>query len=717
MATPSALSNQKLTDTQPQTEPASAPPSTPRGAFAARKDWLRWRLNRLSCMSAAEIGHRLWRTASMQAERFKLTGNNRVPPADLSALVLPAISVPHGIDPVPYLAAANRLSTGKFDVFSLHNLNLGSPPNWNRDPKTWIEAPLSFGKTLDYRNAEQVGDIKYLWEPNRHMHLVTLAQAYALSGDQRYFEVIRRHLEDWFSACPYGQGVNWSSSLELGIRLINWSLAWQLLGGAQSTVFESEKGIAFRQRWLDSVYQHAEFIRGHFSRYSSANNHLIGEASGLFSAAVTWPHWPQAAIWRDEGQAILEREALLQNTEDGVNREQAISYQQHVIDLLLIPLLTAKANGIDFSDAYQSTIEKMLEFLASIMDAGGNVPMIGDSDDGLAVKLVQGSEDCRYRSVLATGAILFQRSDFWKKAGKLDDKTRWLLGEKAERPIKDATQHRPLPIRQAFHKGGYFILGKDFEGPHEIRLVVDAGPLGYEQIAAHGHADALAFTLAVAGAEFLIDPGTYAYHTQGAWRAYFRGTSAHNTLRVDGQDQSVQGGNFMWLAKAEATCSHWHASAREDVFEGWHDGYRRLSDPVTHQRRIHLDKLAGRIIIEDQLTMDAEHSIELFFHFSERCHIECGTDRYEITQGNNRLLLSLPESVANAQHRLLSGSLDPILGWVSRRFDDKQPSPSIVWSARLRGNTTLRSEILINSPNELLARPRHEYPLKEELPN
>lgn len=708
MVTPSMLSEQTATKTMLQGEPASVLPASTRGSFAARRNWLRWRLNRLRCMSAAEIGHRVMRAATMQAERFRVAGNNLAPPAYLAIRVPPLISAPAGINPAPYLAAAERLMAGKFDIFSLPDLDLGSPPNWNRDPKTGITAPLSFGKILDYRNAEQVGDIKYLWEPNRHMHLVTLAQAYALSGDKRYFEVIRQHLEDWFIACPYGLGVNWASSLELGIRLINWSLAWQLLGGAQSPVFEKHQAVLFRQRWLDSIYQHAEFIRGHFSRYSSANNHLIGEASGLFVAGVIWPHWPQAAIWRAEGQAILEREAVLQNSEDGVNREQAISYQQHVIDLLLIPLLTAKANALEFSAAYESTIEKMLEFLASIMDVAGNVPMIGDADDGLAVKLAQGSEDCRYRSVLATGAILFQRRDFWQKAGKLDAKTRWLLGEKALHPIVDRAPQRPLPIKKAFPQGGYFVLGDDFEGPNEIRLLADAGPLGYEQIAAHGHADALSLTLSVGGNEFLIDPGTYAYHTHGAWREYFRGTSAHNTLRVDGQDQSIQGGNFMWLKKAEASCTHWHSSVTEDVFEGWHDGYRRLGDPVTHLRRIHLDKITRRIVIDDQLTMHEEHNIELFFHLHERCRIECAGDRYEVAQGTHRLTLILPETQENARHSLVSGSADPILGWVSRRFDDKKPSPSIVWSARLRGNTRLRTEIRIDSPNELQACPAHK---------
>ena len=76
-----------------------------------------------------------------------------------------------------------------------------------------------------------------------------------------------------------------------------------------------------------------------------------------------------------------------------------------------------------------------------------------------------------------------------------------------------------LPVRRAFPEGGYYILGSDFETPREIRIVADAGPLGYREIAAHGHADALSFTLSVAGRELLVDPGTYAYHTQAAWRA------------------------------------------------------------------------------------------------------------------------------------------------------------------------------------------------------
>ena len=82
-----------------------------------------------------------------------------------------------------------------------------------------------------------MGDCKYLWEPNRHLHIVTLAQAYRISGDERYLRVMHRHLDSWFTACPYRMGPNWSSSLEPAMRLINWSVAWQLVGGVGSGLY------------------------------------------------------------------------------------------------------------------------------------------------------------------------------------------------------------------------------------------------------------------------------------------------------------------------------------------------------------------------------------------------------------------------------------------------------------------------------------------------
>ena len=299
--------------------------------------------------------------------------------------------------------AADRILQGRLDVFDLIDNHVGHPPEWNRDPLTGKSAPMVFGKTLDYRNKDLVGDIKYLWEPSRHLHLVTLAQAYYISNSRKYLFGIRQQLSSWFDQCPYLIGPQWTSSLELGVRLINWYLTWQLIGGLDSELFKGQEGESFRDRWLRGIYQHVHYIRGHYSRYSSANNHIIGETASVFIATTGWPFWPQFKRWQKSSAEQLEHEISLQNTPDGVNREQAIAYQQFVLDFMLLSELTAHANHAVFSPAFKKTIERMLEFIASIMDVDGHLPMIGDADDGFVVRLSHEDEWCPYRSLLATG--------------------------------------------------------------------------------------------------------------------------------------------------------------------------------------------------------------------------------------------------------------------------------------------------------------------------
>jgi hypothetical protein len=98
------------------------------------------------------------------------------------------------------------------------------------------------------------------------------------------------------------------------------------------------------------------------------------------------------------------------------------------------------------------------------------------------------------------------------------------------------------------------------------------------------------------------------------------------------------------------------------------------------------------VVIEDTLQMAGEHDIQVFFHCSERCRVDPLPDGYAVTQAARTLVIRPPrfEGGSSCVHY---GSSAPISGWVSRRFDDKQPSPTVAWRARLKGEVVLRSEI------------------------
>ncbi|HYK25911.1 MAG TPA: heparinase II/III-family protein, partial [Steroidobacteraceae bacterium] len=339
-------------------------------------------------------------------------------------------------------------------------------------------------------------------------------------------------------------------------------------------------------------------------------------------------------------------------------------------------------------------LESMLEFVASIMDAAGNVPAFGDADDGVLVRWAPLDRGQLFRSLLATGAVLFDRAEFARKAREFDDKSRWLLGDEGEATFARLVSMphggaRPLP--RAFPQGGYYLLGEGFDTAREVKIVADAGALGYLSIAAHAHADALSFTLSAAGQPLLVDPGTFAYHCDRKWRRYFRGTRAHNTVCIDGLDQSRPAGSFLWLD---------HAPVAVEAFESErlvasHDGYSRLSDPVRHRRTFAYDRERFLLVITDELICRGTHHVELNWHFAPQCQVLRSEGAVLAELGGVRLTLKIDPRLAC---RLESGSESPPGGWFSPSYDVKVPATSARASGETQGAATFVTEIRIELP-------------------
>jgi hypothetical protein len=633
------------------------------GATLPRALWL---LNRLRCMAPAEVGYRLRQAGIKVLEKRGWLDVGRA-----SASVLRAgPRQPGAFEPPPLadgerqalLAAADRICAGHVTLFAGRRYHVGPLPQWNRDPASGVLGPATYCGDIDILDRALVGDIKHVWELNRHLHLVRLAQASIVSPDPVYPLTLAAQLRGWLDQCPPLRGPNWTSGLEIALRLLNWSLLWQLMGGDASVLFAGSEGQRLRTDWLHSIHAHCGHIERHLSRHSSANNHLIGELAGLFVGAATWPCWKASKRWRALAAAGLEEQAVCQYSRDGVNREQAFAYHVFSAEFLFVAGLAGHAWGQPFSPEYWRILGRAVRFLRSVRDVNGHVPMVGDADDGAVFRLGLDDED-RAAQLLALGDAVFD-------GGEPGGGARWLLHAlPGARPAIGADNSGRSGW--AFPDGGYLLFGSRFGAADEIKGMLDCGPLGYLGIAAHGHADALAITLSVAGEECLVDPGTWSYWQGQQWRDYFRGTSAHNTVRVDGLDQSVSGGRFMWLKKAVTSIETMPHSPGDFDFCGSHDGYLRLPDPARHQRSVRFDAATSTLVVRDRVAASEQHRLEQFWHFAPGLVLSLTAGGLQ-ARGRG-FTLDLQVSGADLVLELVHGCENPPLGWYSRTYESKQP--------------------------------------------
>ena len=114
-------------------------------------------------MSVPELLHRIREKCLINLQRLGLFSVKQAPAPDLSVKVRPWLKSGTALPADCYLEEATRVLAGQVAIFGLRPASLGVVPLWNTDPKSGVHAPLIFGRMLDYRNAEVVGDIKYLW--------------------------------------------------------------------------------------------------------------------------------------------------------------------------------------------------------------------------------------------------------------------------------------------------------------------------------------------------------------------------------------------------------------------------------------------------------------------------------------------------------------------------------------------------------------------------
>ena len=246
-----------------------------------------------------------------------------------------------------------------------------------------------------------------------------------------------------------------------------------------------------------------------------------------------------------------------------------------------------------------------------------------------------------------------------------------------------------LPSR--FDSGGYVILGEALHTADEFRVTFDCGPLGYNRIAGHGHADALSVLVSWGGVPLFVDPGTYCYNAAPEYRHFFRGTHAHNTLVIDDRDQSDYGASFLWLRDVECSITDEPAAPRQSVHAS-HDGYARLTDPVIHHRRVTLSDGDGSLTIEDWIESAQPHGVELFWHAAPGATLAPLGDRsWRVAAQGREVTLTIEG--AELTTAVIEGRESPPQGWVSSKFYERSAAPVIAARTRLSPGQVLRTVI------------------------
>lgn len=425
--------------------------------------------------------------------------------------------------------------------------------SWFTCPATGFKWSSDFFSNINYRSGGSHGDVRVLWEASRLQQLVVLAHI-ASSDDSNSEKAIQNYLiqlNSWYQNNPPYQGPHYISVMECALRIIS-------LCFASSLIKEKISDQAYWLKQSNLITSHADIILERLSLHSSSGNHTLTEAVGLIFASKFYSNHPRANKWGDVGSKLFVEEFIRQTNEDGSGIEQTGWYLKFIFELAVItlPLLADKEK-----DLIQKRVDVVKKFLSKIT-VNGELLSYGDSDNGYAV----------------SSFIDFISS----------------------RETESCSTHH-------FKDAGLIKIS------HANSVVFfDYGNLGMPPSYGHGHADCLSIAFYYKNKSILSDRGTYTYNGDERLRRYFRSTSAHNTIVINQQDQSIQSSRFMWKHEVNHKLILLETHDEGTYVLAKHYGYAERFNCI-HWRGIFLSK-QGELYVWDYIEGEPE-LIEGYWHF------------------------------------------------------------------------------------------------------
>jgi hypothetical protein len=539
------------------------------------------------------------------------------------------------------LAFADAVCSGQYPFLSYGTFNLGMRPRWNVDFVSGAEWP---NIECDLRDCIRRGsDVKVPYELSRMQFLPILGKAHVLTGKECYRTAAKNIVSHWIEANPAPIGVNWTIAMEAALRAVSVCLLLDLL-----SPFHSEE-----LPWLacvtESLAKHLVYIEANIEfSHLITSNHYLSDLVGLYCLSSFLEGKAMAARRRRYRQQI-EAEIMRQVYEDGGDYEASSGYHVLVTQLFTTALLLMRAEGHTPFPAFVERLRLMYRVLATIASDSGQLPQVGDCDDGrvelLADDLLQmmSGEPADRNSLRVANLIGLGQCLFGEGAGPVDDAS-WFGFTANDAPAygnrSDVEFSAPIAVLPVSG------IGTIRQSAAEVLFF--AMPNGIHGKGSHTHNDKLSFVFRLGGEELLCDSGTGCYTPDPQLRNLMRRTAAHNTLAVDNREQNEIDTSprrlFSLGNDAVVTPIEYGVDDQGSFMRASHEGYCKLG--VTHTRTVRLRHDAHAFVIDDQLDGAGTHDLELNFQLARNCmaRVETGMVTCSIvgTRGEVRLTVSGP---------------------------------------------------------------------------
>jgi hypothetical protein len=513
------------------------------------------------------------------------------------------------------------------------------PIDWYLDPVRKLRFPRGVHhKAWNlYEMRPANADVKYPWELARCQHWAALGQAFRITGDERFAREVAAQLDDFVAANPVGVGINWTCTMDVGLRAVSWVVALDLIRGSRSL------DEAFWSRAYSALFDHGLFTRGNLENtYEVTSNHFLSNVVGLWFMAAMFDDLADGRAWSAFARDSLETEIDVQVLPDGADFESSVPYHRLVAELFLGSARLAEHRGQPLSPHYRNRVHDMVTYLAAVTRPDGLMPQSGDADDGRLHVFGDGAATPQDARHLFGPASLMYTRDEWMSIG--GPAARWEAGWWGL-DAANATAVALPAVCQLFPDAGHAVVRDG-----GLYLLITNSIVGTRGFGNHKHNDQLAFEYHAGGRAFVVDAGSYVYTSDPGARNLFRGTGYHNTLMIDGVEQNEF--NPEWLFRMFEKAQGEHVSFGEDgsavTYAGRHTGYSRLPEPVTHDRSFRLDRASSRLEIHDWLSGAGRHRLAWHFHFAPGVSARLASGACMLTAANQSMELSFPKDLAAA---------------------------------------------------------------------